>query len=50
MIKKNNKHNDKFNDIPTDINNIYYTPDYNWFAQGGLPTSTKTIEYFANKK
>ena len=46
----NNKHNDKFNDIPTDINNIYYAPDYNWFAQTGHPTSTKTIEYFANKK
>ena len=46
----NNKHNDKFNDIPTDINNIYYAPDYNWFAQGGHPVSTKTIEYFANKK
>ena len=46
----NNKHNDKFNDIPTDINNIYYAPDYNWFTQTGHPTSTKTIEYFANKK
>ena len=46
----NNKHNDRFSDIPTDINDIYYAPDYNWFTQTGHPTSTKTIEYFANKK
>ena len=43
-------HDDKFSDIPTDINDIYHAPDYNWFTQAGHPTSTKTIEYFANKK
>jgi len=46
----NNKHNDKFNDIPTEINDIFYASDYNWFVQTGHPTSKKTLEYFANKK
>ncbi|MDP6680052.1 MAG: hypothetical protein QGG72_14305, partial [Verrucomicrobiota bacterium] len=46
----NNKHSDRFSDIPIDINDIYYAPDYHQYTQVGHPTSTKTIEYFANKK
>ena len=45
----NNKHMDKFTDIPKDINQIYYPPDYNWFTQIGHQASTETIEYFINK-
>jgi len=45
-----NKHKDKFNDIPKDINDIFYPPDYNWFTQIGHSTSTKTIEYFAKSQ
>lgn len=43
------KHIDKFNDIPKDINDIFYPPDYNWFTQIGHSTSIKTIEYFTKK-
>ena len=42
-----NKHKDKFKDIPKDIKDIFYPPDYNWFTQIGHSTSTKTIEHFA---
>ena len=42
-----NKHMNKFKDIPDDINDIFYQPDYNWFTQIGHTTSPKTIEYFA---
>ena len=41
------KHKDKFKDIPKDIKDIFYPPDYNWFTQIGHSTSTKTIEHFA---
>ena len=40
----------EFEDVPKNINEIYYPPDYNWFTQIGHNTSTKTIEYFANNK
>ena len=46
----NSKHMSKFNDIPKDINHIFYPPDYNWFTQTGHKASTETIEYFINKK
>lgn len=46
----NTKYNEKFEDIPKDINQIYYAPDYNWFTQIGHTTNPRTIEYFANKK
>ena len=42
-----NKHKDKFKDIPKDIKDIFYPPDYNWFTQTGHRASTKTIEHFA---
>ena len=42
----NNKHKEKFKDIPKNIMDIFYPPDYNWFTQVGHPPSTKTIEYF----
>ena len=45
----NNKHSEKFNDIPEDINQIFYPPDYNWFTQTGHQASIETIEYFINK-
>ena len=45
----NNKHSEKFNDIPEDINQIFYPPDYNWFTQTGHQASKETIEYFINK-
>lgn len=41
------EHMNKFKDIPNDINDIFYPPDYNWFTQIGHTTSPKTIEYFA---
>ena len=46
----NNKHKNKFNDVPKDINQIYYPPDYNWAAQIGHKVSLKTIEYFTDPK
>ena len=41
------KHIDKFKDVPKDIKDIFYPPDYNWFTQIGHSTSAKTIEHFA---
>ena len=41
------KHLNKFKDIPNNIKDIFYPPDYNWFTQIGHSTSAKTIEYFA---
>ena len=41
------EHMNKFKDIPNDINDIFYPPDYNWFTQIVHTTSPKTIEYFA---
>ena len=46
----NKKYLNKFKDIPSNIDKIFYQADYNWFVQTGHKTSTKTIEYFANKK
>ena len=39
----------KFKDIPNNINDIFYPPDYNWFTQIGHAASAKTIEYFARR-
>ena len=43
------KHMNKFKDIPNNINDIFYPPDYNWFTQIGHAASAKTIEYFARR-
>ena len=46
----NKKYSKKFEDIPKNINDIFYPADYNWFVTTGHAASPKTIEYFANKK
>ena len=46
----NKKYSEKFEDIPKNINDIFYPADYNWFITSGHAASPKTIEYFANKK
>ena len=44
------KYLDKFKDVPSDITDIFYPPDYNWFTQIGHSNNPKTIEYFTNPK
>ncbi|MCA0034770.1 hypothetical protein [Mesorhizobium sp. B263B2A] len=36
----------KFSDVPTDIQELFFPSDYNWFYQRGHWTSPKTIEQF----
>jgi len=35
-----------YEDIPKNINDIFYPADYNWFITSGHIAFPKTIEYF----
>jgi hypothetical protein len=39
-------HLDKFRDVPSSVEDLFYPADYNWFFQRGHWTSPKTIERF----